>query len=253
MADRYSSPASGERLQTAVLTGIPAIDAARTAGADARERPGLDVPEALTSLRKRALDIAVAALLLVAFSPLWILCSVLIKLTSRGPVIFRQERVGVGGERFTLYKFRTMRVGAPDQVHRDFVTRYILGALTLDGDASYKLPRDERVTAIGRILRKLSIDEVPQLVNVLRGQMSIVGPRPPLAYEVEQYEPWQLERLTVRPGITGLWQVSGRNRLSFEAMCRLDVEYVRSWSIGRDLSIMLRTPWVMLIDAGGAE
>lgn len=253
MADRYSTPVPGERLQAAVLTGIPAIDASRSAGAEAREHPAVDVPEALTSVRKRALDIAFAALLLVAFSPLWVLCSILIKLTSRGPVIFRQERVGVAGERFTLYKFRTMRVGAPDTVHRDFVTRYILGAFTPDGSDAYKLSRDERVTAIGRILRKLSIDEVPQLVNVLRGEMSIVGPRPPLAYEVEQYMPWQFERLTVRPGITGLWQVSGRNRLSFAAMCRLDVEYVRSWSIGRDLLIMLRTPWVMLIDGGGAE
>jgi lipopolysaccharide/colanic/teichoic acid biosynthesis glycosyltransferase len=127
------------------------------------------------------------------------------------------------------------------------------GSLSLDVGASYKLPRDQRVTAIGRILRKLSLDEVPQLINVLRGEMSIVGPRPPLRYEVENYEPWQLGRLAVRPGITGLWQVSGRNRLSFAEMCELDLQYIRSWSLRSDLSIMVRTPWVMLVDAGGAE
>jgi lipopolysaccharide/colanic/teichoic acid biosynthesis glycosyltransferase len=146
-----------------------------------------------------------------------------------------------------------MRVGEPDAEHRDFVTSFILGTLTLDDGAAYKLPRDRRITAIGRVLRKLSVDEVPQLVNVLRGEMSIVGPRPPLAYEVEHYQPSQLERLTVRPGITGLWQVSGRNRLSFERMCVLDIEYIRNWSVGLDLLIMFRTPWVMLVDGGGAE
>jgi lipopolysaccharide/colanic/teichoic acid biosynthesis glycosyltransferase len=210
-------------------------------------------PEALTAIRKRALDVALATALLVVFSPVWMLCAVLIKLTSRGPVIFRQERIGAGQKPFTVYKFRTMRVDTSDAVHRDFVTRYILGSLSLDAGASYKIPRDQRITAIGRILRKLSLDEVPQLINVLRGEMSIVGPRPPLRYEVENYEPWQLGRLAVRPGITGLWQVSGRNRLSFAEMCELDLQYIESWSLRRDLSIMVRTPWVMLVDAGGAE
>ncbi|HEY7464006.1 MAG TPA: sugar transferase [Candidatus Limnocylindria bacterium] len=232
-----------EALQAAMLPVLPVVDF-----------PASDTaPAALTSWRKRALDVGLALFLLVAFSPLWLLCSLLIKLTSRGPVIFRQERIGVGGKPFTVYKFRTMRVNTSDEVHRAFVTSYILGSLIMEDGAAYKLPRDVRVTAIGRILRKLSLDEIPQLINVLRGDMSIVGPRPPLRYEVENYEPWQMARLSVRPGITGLWQVSGRNRLSFGEMCRLDLEYINGWSLRRDLWIMVRTPWVMLVDAGGAE
>ncbi len=195
----------------------------------------------------------VALGLLVIFAPVWLVCSVAIKLSSRGPVIFRQERIGVGGKRFTLFKFRTMRANNSDEVHRAFVTRFILGSVPLMDGAAYKLRRDARITGIGRFMRKLSLDELPQLLNVLRGEMSIVGPRPPLRYEVENYEAWQLARLAVRPGITGLWQVSGRNRLSFAEMCRLDIEYINSWNLRRDFAIMLRTPWVMLVDAGGAE
>jgi lipopolysaccharide/colanic/teichoic acid biosynthesis glycosyltransferase len=232
-----------EALQAAAL---PALTLPEVESAGAR-------PEALTAIRKRALDVAAAALMLLVFSPLWLLCALLIKLTSRGPVIFRQVRIGAGEKPFTVYKFRTMRADTTDDVHRDFVTNYILGSLSLVAGSSYKLRRDQRITAIGRILRKLSLDEVPQLINVLRGEMSIVGPRPPLPYEVENYEPWQLARLTVRPGITGLWQVSGRNRLSFAEMCELDLQYIQSWTLRGDLSIMVRTPWVMLVDAGGAE
>ena len=161
--------------------------------------------------------------------------------------------MGAGGKPFTVFKFRTMRADNSDEVHRAFVTRFILGSVPLMDGAAYKLRRDARITGIGRFMRKLSLDELPQLINVLRGEMSIVGPRPPLRYEVENYEEWQMARLAVRPGITGLWQVSGRNRLSFAEMCQLDIEYINSWSLRRDLSIMLRTPWVMLVDAGGAE
>jgi lipopolysaccharide/colanic/teichoic acid biosynthesis glycosyltransferase len=199
------------------------------------------------------MDVSVALALLLILSPVWLVCSILIKLTSRGPVIFRQERIGAEGKPFVVYKFRTMRADNSDEVHRAFVTTYILGSLKLTEGAAYKIPRDARVTGIGRFMRKLSIDELPQLLNVVRGQMSIVGPRPPLAYEVEKYETWQLARLSVRPGITGLWQVSGRNRLSFAEMCQLDIDYINSWSVRRDLAIMVRTPWVMLVDAGGAE
>lgn len=240
-------------MRTAVLTGLPAFDAIGSEGAASQDLIGDAAPLARTSLTKRAIDITVAALLLIGLSPLWALTCLLIRLTSRGPVIFRQERVGAGGQAFTLLKFRTMRVDASDETHRDFVTQYILGSMALTAGGAYKLRRDARVTAIGRILRKFSIDEVPQLLNVLRGEMSIVGPRPPLAYEVAHYEPWQMERLAVRPGITGLWQTSGRNRLTHDEMCRLDVEYVHSWSVLGDLAIMLRTPWVMLVDSGGAE
>jgi lipopolysaccharide/colanic/teichoic acid biosynthesis glycosyltransferase len=230
-----------EALQAAVLPAPSTVD-----------EPSAAAPEALTAFRKRAVDVFVAVALLVVFSPIWLLCSLLIKLTSRGPVIFRQERMGVNGRPFTVFKFRTMRIGASDDVHRAFVTDYILGALPLQDSGSYKLRRDARITVIGRILRKLSLDEAPQLINVLRGEMSIVGPRPPIRYEVERYDAHQLRRLAVRPGITGLWQVSGRNRLSFAEMCELDLEYIDTWSLRGDLAIMLRTPWVMLVDGGGA-
>ena len=233
-----------EALQAAAMPSLASLDHSSSVDAP---------PAALSAVRKRALDLGAAIALLAVLSPVWLLCGILIKLSSRGPVIFRQERVGVGGKPFTVYKFRTMHVDTSDTVHRDFVTRYILGSLSLDAGGAYKLPRDQRVTAIGRVLRKLSLDEVPQLINVLRGEMSLVGPRPPLQYEVDNYEAWQLARLSIRPGITGLWQISGRNRLSFAEMCELDIEYIRTWSLRRDLSIMVRTPWVMLVDAGGAE
>jgi lipopolysaccharide/colanic/teichoic acid biosynthesis glycosyltransferase len=216
---------------------------------------GFEAPAALTSISKRALDLVAATLLLLIFSPIWLVVAIVIKVTSPGPVIFRQQRIGAGGVPFTVLKFRTMRHGSPDDAHRDFVTRFILGEVSDDqhpDGAAYKLNGDARITSVGRMLRKLSIDEVPQLLNVIRGDMSLVGPRPPLAYEVDHYEPWQLERLTVRPGITGLWQVSGRNRLTHDQMCKLDIEYVRSWSLAKDLQIMVRTPWVMLVDGGGA-
>ena len=232
----------GEALTSAFLPTFSALDAAS-------ERP----PEALTALRKRVVDVIVALGLLVIFAPVWLVCSVAIKFSSSGPVIFRQERMGAGGKPFTVFKFRTMRADNSDEIHRAFVTRFILGSVPLMDGAAYKLRRDGRITGIGRFMRKLSLDELPQLLNVLRGEMSIVGPRPPLRYEVENYEEWQMARLAVRPGITGLWQVSGRNRLSFAEMCQLDIEYINSWSLRRDLSIMLRTPWVMLVDAGGAE
>ena len=240
LADSFR--ARSEALNGALLPNAPAIRGL----AD-------EQPAALTSVRKRAMDVIVALGLLVIFLPVWLVCSVVIKLTSSGPVIFRQERVGAGGKPFVVFKFRTMRANNSDDTHRAFAAHYILGSLTLKDGAAYKIPRDARVTRIGRVMRKLSIDELPQLLNVLQGQMSIVGPRPPLAYEVEKYETWQLARLAVRPGITGLWQVSGRNRLSFAEMCRLDIDYINSWSLRRDLSIMVRTPWVMLVDAGGAE
>jgi lipopolysaccharide/colanic/teichoic acid biosynthesis glycosyltransferase len=219
------------------------------------QETGVDAPAVLTSLGKRALDVSIALVLIVALSPLWLVVALLIKLTSSGPVIFRQKRLGVGGRSFTLLKFRTMRDGSPDEVHRDFVTRFIRGDAASDGassDAAYKLNGDSRITSVGRVLRKLSIDEFPQLLNVIQGEMSLVGPRPPLGYEVDSYQPWQMERLTARPGITGLWQVSGRNRLTHDEMCRLDIQYIRTWSLMKDIGIMLKTPWVMLVDGGGA-
>jgi lipopolysaccharide/colanic/teichoic acid biosynthesis glycosyltransferase len=218
--------------------------------------PGRPRPVALASPAKRALDIVFSVVLLTITSPIWLVAAVLIKATSPGPVLFRQQRVGVGGRTFTCYKFRTMHHGASDEPHRELVTRMlsVVGSPSRAADGRpYKLHGDHRVIGVGRWLRHTSLDELPQLLNVLRGEMSIVGPRPAVPYEVDHYEDWQYERLAVRPGITGLWQVSGRNRLTFQEMCTLDIQYIHGWSLSRDLLIMLRTPWVMFVDGGGAS
>ncbi|MGI9107708.1 MAG: sugar transferase [Pyrinomonadaceae bacterium] len=199
---------------------------------------------------KRGIDIFVAALALTILSPLWLLIAALVKLDSRGAVFYRQERVGMDGRIFLFLKFRTMQANSDDRMHRDYQRKYIAGqAETNLGDAArpvYKLHTDPRVTRVGRILRRLSLDELPQLLNVLRGDMSVVGPRPPITYEVEAYELWHRKRLDMKPGLTGLWQVSGRNRLSFEEMVRLDLFYIENWSLLLDFKIILRTLPVML-------
>jgi exopolysaccharide biosynthesis polyprenyl glycosylphosphotransferase len=201
-------------------------------------------------LLKRAFDVAAAALALILLSPLWVLMAVLIKLDSKGPVLYRQERVGMDGRIFLFLKFRTMRTGADDRIHREFQRQYIEGRPETNlGDSLrpvYKLHDDPRVTRTGRWLRRTSLDELPQLLNVLRGDMSLVGPRPPIPYEVEAYALWHRKRLDMKPGMTGLWQVSGRNRLSFDEMVRLDLFYIENWSLWLDLKIMLRTLPVLL-------
>src|SRR5262245_28469289 len=198
---------------------------------------------------KRTSDLIIAALALAIMSPLWLLISLLIKLDSRGPVFYKQERVGMDGRIFLFYKFRTMHAGTDDAQHREFQRRYIKGEPDSNlGDANrpaYKLRGDERVTRLGKLLRKTSLDELPQLFNVLRGDMSIVGPRPPIPYEVESYELWHRKRLDMKPGITGLWQVSGRNRLPFDEMVRMDLYYIENWSLLLDFKIVLQTLPVM--------
>ena len=207
---------------------------------------------------KRMFDLVSAAAALVVTAPLTLVIAAAIKLDSRGPVFFRQERLGLGGRLFRVWKFRTMVAGASDAAHRDLITRMMAGdpadtAHTAeDGSKVYKLVKDDRVTRVGRWLRRLSLDELPQLFNVIAGQMSLVGPRPPLAYEAEQYDRWQYGRLRVRPGITGLWQVSGRNLLSYRQMCELDMEYVHRWSLWLDMRILLRTVPVVLFNSGRA-
>ena len=201
---------------------------------DAKETGGLVV--------KRVLDLAgsVAGLLLLA--PAFVMLPVAIKLTSEGPVFFCQERIGLNGRKFKLFKFRTMVVGNRDDIHREFVTKLIEGKLGED-QAVFKITSDPRVTPIGGILRKYSLDELPQLFNVVRGDMSLVGPRPPIHYELEQYSGWQRNRLMgKRPGITGAWQVSGRSKTTFDEMVRLDLRYLRGWSVALDLKIILQTP-----------
>lgn len=213
-----------------------------------------DRPAALTSRRKRLTDIAVALVLLVLSSPVWLVAAVLIKVSSSGPIFFRQTRIGTDGNEFVCFKFRTMHMGGSDAAHRELVSRMIRGETVEAAEGEpYKLKNDARVIRGVGWLRRTSLDELPQLINVLRGEMSMVGPRPPLPYEVELYQPWQLQRLAVRPGITGLWQVSGRNRLTYNEMCDLDRRYIEGWSYSRDLAIMARTPWVMFIDGGGAS
>jgi exopolysaccharide biosynthesis polyprenyl glycosylphosphotransferase len=193
---------------------------------------------------KRACDLVISALGLLALLPLFAVLAAAIKATSPGPVVFRQERIGLRGRPFTLLKFRTMVVGA-DQLLEDLRERN-----EADGPL-FKLRQDPRVTRVGAVLRRYSIDELPQLWNVLKGEMSLVGPRPPLAGEVALYEEWQLDRLEVRPGITGLWQVSGRSELSFEDYVRLDLFYVENWSIAYDLFILSKTV-PLLVSTRGA-
>ncbi len=199
---------------------------------------------------KRGVDITVAALALAVLTPLWLVIACLIKVASRGPVFYRQERVGMDGRIFLFLKFRTMQAGADDRLHREYQRKLIEGRpdtnLGDDKRPVYKLHADPRVTRVGRVLRRLSLDELPQLLNVLRGDMSVVGPRPPIPYEVEAYELWHRKRLDMKPGLTGLWQVSGRNRLSFDEMVKLDLFYIENWSLLLDLKIILRTLPVML-------
>jgi len=199
---------------------------------------------------KRTFDLIFAALAILLLLPLWLLIALLIKLDSRGPVFYTQERVGMDGRLFLLYKFRTMQANADAEVHREYQRAFIAGRaeanLGNDNKPAYKLLADPRITRIGKILRRTSLDEVPQLLNVLSGDMSLVGPRPPIPYEVEAYELWHRKRLDMKPGLTGLWQVSGRNQLPFEEMVRLDLFYIENWSLLLDLKIILRTGFVMI-------
>jgi lipopolysaccharide/colanic/teichoic acid biosynthesis glycosyltransferase len=200
----------------------------------------------------RALDVAISALLLIVLLPLFVLIAVAIRLDSPGPVLFRQRRCGLGFEQFTMNKFRTMHCGAVAEPHRD----YVLGLIRGDADPSagtgglYKLEVDDRVTRVGRVLRRFSLDELPQLINILVGDMALVGPRPPIPYEVENYPPEWLGRLAVKPGLTGLWQVSGRNELNYDEMVQLDLEYVVRQSLWLNLQILAKTFWVVLRGRG---
>lgn len=191
---------------------------------------------------KRTMDVFLSLVVGIVLAPLLALIALLIKLDSPGPVLFRQLRVGQGGRQFWCYKFRSMRQGAENELDQ-------LRALNEADGPLFKIRDDPRRTRVGRWLRYTSLDELPQIYNVLRGEMSWVGPRPPIPSEVEQYEPWQMRRLEVAPGITGLWQVSGRSNLSFDEMCLLDIYYIENWTPALDLKIMLRTvPKVILGD-----
>ncbi len=210
------------------------------------------------SLRvKRIIDIIGSIVGILIFSPFFILIPIGIKLTSPGSVFFRQERVGQFGKKFMFLKFRSMYVNNNPDMHKKYVQNLIEGKLPSDvgRDVSaqkvYKITNDERVTAFGHILRRSSLDELPQFINVLRGEMSLVGPRPPISYETEKYKTWHLRRvLEIKPGITGLWQISGRSSTTFDEMVRLDLQYARTWSLWMDATILLKTPRAVLTGKG---
>jgi exopolysaccharide biosynthesis polyprenyl glycosylphosphotransferase len=204
---------------------------------------------------KRFMDIVGSLLALVIFSPIILAAAAAVKFTSEGPVLFRQERIGQWGETFTFLKFRSMQAKQADNPHKAYIEKLIKENESANGNSAeapvFKLIDDPRVTPVGRFIRKTSLDELPQLINVLRGEMSLVGPRPPVPYEFEIYDVWhRMRMLSVKPGITGLWQVYGRSSTNFDEMVRLDLKYVTDWSLWQDIKIILRTPWAVIAGKG---
>lgn len=205
------------------------------------------------ALARRFIDLLGAGVVILLLSPLLIGLAIAIRLDSRGPALFRQRRVGLGKREFTVFKFRSMRSDADPRGHRDYVTALIKGKADGVGKENlYKLAVDDRITPVGRWIRRWSLDELPQLFNVIAGNMSLVGPRPAIPYEVAEYPSWYLDRFSVKPGLTGLWQVSGRNERTYEEMVRLDIEYAERRSLFLDLSILARTPFTVLARRGAA-
>jgi exopolysaccharide biosynthesis polyprenyl glycosylphosphotransferase len=228
-------------VKTHLLGGLPLI------GVQSCCISGLDLAV------KRLIDVIVAAALTLAVAPLLATIWLAVKLSSSGPAIFVQKRVGHKGRVFNFYKFRTMYVAKDDKTHRDYVAKWIANQ-AFAGEAekpkTFKIVNDPRITPLGRILRRYSLDELPQLINVLKGDMSLVGPRPALVYEIDMYKDWHKERLEGIPGLTGLWQVAGRNQLSFDEMVKLDLEYLRNWSPSQDLKLIVKTVPTVLLGTG---
>jgi exopolysaccharide biosynthesis polyprenyl glycosylphosphotransferase len=226
--------------------------------ADIRLYPDLPTIEAHRKgalVTKRAIDILGSLFALVVLSPVFLLLALVIKLTSEGPVFFRQKRIGQHGKAFTFLKFRSMHANNSSQIHQEYVKKLIAGEDGLkqsNGNrGAFKLTNDPRITPVGRFIRRTSLDELPQFFNVLKGEMSLVGPRPPVPYEYEAYDIWHRHRMMeVKPGITGLWQVTGRSRTTFDEMVRLDLKYASSWSILMDLKILSQTPAAVLSGKG---
>ena len=205
---------------------------------------------------KRAIDLLVSSLGLALLSPLFLAIAVAVKLTSKGPVLFKQQRVGQYGKLFTVLKFRSMYANNDVSVHKEYVTKLIADQAERNGGTEagggvYKLTNDRRITPVGNFLRRTSLDELPQIINVFLGEMSLVGPRPPIPYELSAYQTWHRRRiLEAKPGITGLWQVTGRSLVKFDDMVRLDLRYANTWSLWLDLWILLRTPMAVIRGAG---
>jgi lipopolysaccharide/colanic/teichoic acid biosynthesis glycosyltransferase len=207
----------------------------------------------LNLTKKRMFDLAVVCPLLVLVAPLMVAVAIAVWMLDGRPILFRQIRLGKGAKPFEMLKFRTMRP-ASDAAHRAYAARWIADGRAFGiGDQRgvlYKMTADPRITRLGAILRRFSFDELPQLINVLRGEMSLIGPRPALPYELELYRQWHRRRLEALPGLTGPWQVGGRNRLSFDQMVRLDIDYIDHWSLARDVAILARTPHAVLAGDG---
>jgi lipopolysaccharide/colanic/teichoic acid biosynthesis glycosyltransferase len=244
-----ADPTPQSRLSLAAMIGRDARDVVVDCSGDPPDWP----------LRmKRCVDVVVASVLLLVFAPLMTLIAVLVRLDSPGPAIFRQVRIGQNGHEFKILKFRTLVTHAPDTLHKDYIAaamaeRHRLSNPAPEGPGAQSrqlvIPAQESyVTRVGRWLRKTSLDELPQLINVVRGEMSLVGPRPLPSYEVAGLVGWERRRLAMPQGMTGLWQVSGRSALPYLRMLELDVQYVEQWSILADLKIMLRTPFSMALD-----
>ena len=228
-----------DRVTMDVIAGVPVLGARRSN------------IRGVNRFVKRMLDIVVATTALVALSPLMLFVAAAIKLTSKGPILFSQDRVGENRRVFRFLKFRTMHVNSDDAIHREYAKQWIAEGKAHHADdkgAMFKIKNDPRLIPIGAFLRKYSVDELPQLFNVLKGEMSLIGPRPPIPYEVEVYREWHRRRFEGPPGITGLWQVSGRNRLSFDEMVKLDIQYLENWSIWQDVKILWQTMGVVLFD-----
>lgn len=210
----------------------------------------------ISGVLKRAMDIVGSILALIFAAPVFLIVAAAIKTNSKGPVFFRQKRVGQYGQPFVFLKFRSMKVDNDDGIHQKYVKELIAGKAERhpsngNGNGAFKLTKDPRVTPVGAFLRKTSLDELPQFFNVLKGDMSLVGPRPPIPYEVEAYDFWHRRRLLeAKPGITGLWQVSGRSRVTFDEMVRLDLRYARACSPWMDIKILLRTPLAVMLGEG---
>jgi lipopolysaccharide/colanic/teichoic acid biosynthesis glycosyltransferase len=240
--DLFESLAKGTRMQPAFQPFLVS---------DAKAKGGSGYP------LKRCLDVVGSIIAICLLGPLMVVVAAVIALTSNGPMIFKQTRLGKGGVPFTFYKFRSMVTNVDDGIHREFVASLIKGggaegAAAGGNPAPYKLQSDPRVTSIGRFIRKTSIDELPQFFNVLKGDMSLVGPRPPIPYEAAQYQSWHMRRvLAIKPGITGIWQVEGRSKVTFNEMVRMDLRYIRDCSLALDLKIMLKTI-VVVIRCDGA-
>jgi lipopolysaccharide/colanic/teichoic acid biosynthesis glycosyltransferase len=203
-----------------------------------------DLDQKIAMTAKSMIDFLGSAAALILFAPLFLIIAAAITMTSEGPVFFRQERLGLNGRLFSLLKFRSMHTDCDPGKHREYITKYIGEQQSAAVEPGvFKLKDDPRITAVGKFLRKTSLDELPQFINVLKGEMSLVGPRPPIPYECDLYDIWHKRRLlSCKPGITGLWQVTGRSRTTFDEMVRLDLKYIREWNLWLDLKIMFMTP-----------